>query len=48
MQNRDKILRILLAEEELNEGFDYKELAAQTESFSGSDLKVQFPLVHGI
>lgn len=45
LQNRDKILRILLAEEELTEGFDYKELAAQTESFSGSDLKVNFPWI---
>ncbi|CAI5523833.1 unnamed protein product [Closterium sp. Naga37s-1] len=37
--NREKILRVILKDEEVEEGFDYKELAAMTEGYSGSDLK---------
>eukprot|EP00250_Pteridium_aquilinum_P017407 c23617_g1_i3 orf=209-3316(+) len=37
--NREKILHKLLAEEDLSKDFDFKDLAAQTEGFSGSDLK---------
>lgn len=37
--NREKILHKLLVEEDLSNDFDYKSLAAQTEGFSGSDLK---------
>ncbi|KAM3319897.1 putative protein isoform X1 [Capsicum chacoense] len=37
-ENREKILRTLLAKEKV-EDLDYKELAAMTEGYSGSDLK---------
>ncbi|CAI5494320.1 unnamed protein product [Closterium sp. Naga37s-1] len=37
--NREKIVRVILKDEEVEEGFDYKELAAMTEGYSGSDLK---------
>lgn len=40
MENRVKILRVILAEEELEEGFDYLELSRMTDGYSGSDLKV--------
>ncbi len=39
-ENRVKILRVILSEEELVEGFDFIELARITEGYSGSDLKV--------
>jgi SpoVK/Ycf46/Vps4 family AAA+-type ATPase len=39
-ENRVKILRVILAEEELAEGFDYEELSRITDGYSGSDLKV--------
>lgn len=39
-ENRVKILRVILAEEELTEGFDYDELSRITDGYSGSDLKV--------
>jgi len=38
-ENRVKILRVILAEEELAEGFDYEELSRMTDGYSGSDLK---------
>eukprot|EP01018_Ginkgo_biloba_P036822 Gb_28174 [translate_table: standard] len=38
-ENREKILRTLLAKENLEEGFDFKELATMTEGYTGSDLK---------
>ncbi|CAM6112210.1 unnamed protein product [Calypogeia fissa] len=38
-ENREKILRAILAKERLEEGFDFAELAAMTEGYSGSDLK---------
>lgn len=38
-ENREKILRTLLAKEKV-EDLDFKELAAMTEGYSGSDLKV--------
>lgn len=37
--NRERILRAILAKEELAEGFDFAEIAAMTEGYSGSDLK---------
>ncbi|MCO5577168.1 hypothetical protein L7F22_030992 [Adiantum nelumboides] len=37
--NREKILHKLLLEEDLSQDFDFGNLAAQTEGFSGSDLK---------
>ena len=39
-KNREKILRVILKDEELEDGFDFAELAAITEGYSGSDLKV--------
>lgn len=39
-ENRERILRVILAQEELEDGFDFKELASCTEGYSGSDLKV--------
>ncbi|KAK3011407.1 hypothetical protein RJ639_011053 [Escallonia herrerae] len=39
-ENREMILKTLLAKEKVNEGLDFKELATMTEGFSGSDLKV--------
>jgi len=38
-ENRQKILRILLAQENLEQDFRYDELANKTEGYSGSDLK---------
>lgn len=40
LENRVKILRVILAEEELLEGFNFEELARMTDGYSGSDLKV--------
>ena len=39
-QNRMKILKILLAKENLESEFGFDELANATEGYSGSDLKV--------
>ena len=39
-QNRMKILRILLAKENLESDFIFDEVANATEGYSGSDLKV--------
>ena len=39
--NREKILRVILAKEELEAGFSFAELAASTEGYSGSDLMVR-------
>ncbi|KAI4315484.1 hypothetical protein L6164_028285 [Bauhinia variegata] len=39
VENREKILRTLLAKEKVDEGLDFKELATITEGYSGSDLK---------
>lgn len=41
VENREMILRTLLSKEKV-EDLDYKELAAMTEGYTGSDLKV-FP-----
>lgn len=40
-KNRMKILKILLAKENLESDFGFDELANATEGYSGSDLKVQ-------
>lgn len=40
VENRESILKTLLAKEKVEEGLDYKELAMMTEGYSGSDLKV--------
>lgn len=40
VENREKILRAILAKENLHADFDFKEVAALTEGYSGSDLKV--------
>ncbi|KAF7139488.1 hypothetical protein RHSIM_Rhsim07G0086300 [Rhododendron simsii] len=39
VENREKILRTLLAKEKVDQGLDIKELATMTEGYSGSDLK---------
>jgi ATP-dependent 26S proteasome regulatory subunit len=38
--NRAKILKVILAEEDLAPDFNVEELAAATDGYSGSDLKV--------
>lgn len=40
VENRESILKTLLAKEKVEENLDYKELAMMTEGYSGSDLKV--------
>lgn len=40
LENREKILRVILGQEELAEGFSIDELARMTNGYSGSDLKV--------
>lgn len=39
-ENRMKILKIFLAQENLEPGFHFDKLANATEGYSGSDLKV--------
>ncbi|GAV85097.1 AAA domain-containing protein [Cephalotus follicularis] len=39
VDNREGILRTLLAKEKVDEGLDFKEVATMTEGYSGSDLK---------
>ncbi|CAH2048289.1 unnamed protein product [Thlaspi arvense] len=39
VENREKILRTLLAKEKVDENLDYKELAMMTDGYTGSDLK---------
>jgi len=39
VENREKILGTLLAKENLEEGFDFKEISTITEGYTGSDLK---------
>ncbi|MED6203563.1 hypothetical protein PIB30_000649 [Stylosanthes scabra] len=39
VENREKILKTLLAKEKVDEDIDLKELATMTEGYSGSDLK---------
>ena len=42
VENREKILKTLLAKEKVDENLDYKELSMMTEGYTGSDLKVFF------
>ncbi|KAL7115264.1 hypothetical protein ACP275_04G173600 [Erythranthe tilingii] len=39
VENRSKILKVLLAKENLEPGFSFEQLAKATDSYSGSDLK---------
>ncbi|XP_004511542.1 uncharacterized protein [Cicer arietinum] len=39
VENRENIMKTLLAKEKVDEGLDFKELATMTEGYSGSDLK---------
>ncbi|KAH0857340.1 hypothetical protein HID58_085601 [Brassica napus] len=39
VENREKILKTLLAKEKVDENLDYKELSMMTEGYTGSDLK---------
>lgn len=41
--NRERILRVILAKEELGSDIDLEAVANMTEGYSGSDLKVKFP-----
>lgn len=38
--NRAKILKVILAKEELSADFDFDAIASMTDGYSGSDLKV--------
>ena len=38
--NREKIMRVVLAKEELTPNFDFQAVAGMNEGYSGSDLKV--------
>lgn len=40
VENREKILRTLVAKDKVNKELDFKELATMTEGYTGSDLKV--------
>jgi len=40
VENREKILKTLLAKEKVDNELDFKELANMTEGYTGSDLKV--------
>lgn len=40
VESRELILKSLLSKEKVEDGLEYKELAAMTEGYSGSDLKV--------
>lgn len=40
--NREKILRVILAKEELAPNVELEALANMTDGYSGSDLKVDF------
>lgn len=42
VENREMILKTLLAKERVDDGLDFKELATMTEGYSGSDLKVVY------
>lgn len=39
VENREMIMKTLLAKERVDEGLDFKELATMTDGYSGSDLK---------
>ena len=38
--NRAKILKVILAKEDLSQDFDFDSVASMTDGYSGSDLKV--------
>lgn len=40
--NREKILRVILAKEELGPGVHLEAVASMTDGYSGSDLKVTY------
>lgn len=40
--NRSKILKLILAKEDLHPNIDFESLLSMTEGYSGSDLKVTF------
>lgn len=42
LENRSKILKVLLKKENLESGFSFEQLAEATAGYSGSDLKVQY------
>ena len=46
--NREKILKVILAKEELGSDVDLDSLANMTDGYSGSDLKVCLLFMHAI
>ena len=46
VENREKILRTLLAKEKVDNEVEFKELATMTEGYTGSDLKVATILLY--
>ena len=40
--NRAKILKVILAKEDLSSDFDFDLVASMTDGYSGSDLKVKY------
>lgn len=44
--NREKILRVILAKEDLADDVDFEALANMTDGYSGSDLKVNFVIFY--
>ena len=40
VENREMILKTLLAKEKVEDGLDFKEIARMTKGYSGSDIKV--------
>ena len=47
LENREKILKTLLVKENVKD-LDFKELAAMTEGYTGSDLKVSLFMIQYI
>lgn len=43
--NRAKILKVILAKEDLNPDADFDAIASMTDGYSGSDLKVTYILL---
>lgn len=48
VRNREKILRVILAKEELDSSLELAAVASMTEGYSGSDLKVSASKSHSL
>lgn len=44
--NRAKILKVILAKEDMSADVDLESVASITDGYSGSDLKVAFCVIH--